>query len=128
MLFYLVWLQVLKVLAAGWVFYLFLSEFTYSRQAKFLAAFAYGMNGGKSGPGKHGFLQKQKCRRPPQIRQNQIPPPLPVEIGKKTLRPCQHAPKHKNVRAQKEAAKFCLLRFLTSVANSSKTTGVWAVR
>ena len=45
MLFYLVWLQVLKVLAAGWVFYLFLSEFTYSRQAKFLAAFAYGMNG-----------------------------------------------------------------------------------
>lgn len=45
MLFYLVWLQVLKVLAADWVFYLFLSEFTYSRQAKFLAAFAYGMNG-----------------------------------------------------------------------------------
>jgi len=55
---------------------------------------------GKSGSGKHGFLQKQKCRRPPQIRQNQIPPPLPVEIGKKTLRPCQHAPKHKDVRAQ----------------------------
>ena len=45
MLYYLVWLQALKVLAAGWVFYLFLSEFTYSRQARFLAAFAYGMNG-----------------------------------------------------------------------------------
>lgn len=45
MLFYLVWLQILKVLVAGWVFYLFLSEFTYSRQARFLAAFAYGLNG-----------------------------------------------------------------------------------
>ena len=45
MLFYLVWIQILKILVAGFVFYLFLSEFNYSRQAKFLAAFAYGLNG-----------------------------------------------------------------------------------
>ena len=33
-----------------------------------------------------------------------------------------------NAKYSKEAAKSYLLRFLTSVANSSKTTGVWAVR
>lgn len=45
MLYYLVWIQILKILAAGWIFYWFLSEFSYSRQAKFAAAFVYGMNG-----------------------------------------------------------------------------------
>lgn len=45
MLYYLVVLQMLKIMAAGLVFYLFLSEFSYSTQAKFMAAFAYGMNG-----------------------------------------------------------------------------------
>ena len=45
MLFYLVWIQILKILVAGFVFYLFLSEFNYSRPAKFLAAFAYGLSG-----------------------------------------------------------------------------------
>ena len=35
----------MKILAAGIVFYMFLSEFSYSKQAKFMAAFAYGMNG-----------------------------------------------------------------------------------
>ncbi len=33
-----------------------------------------------------------------------------------------------NAKYSKEVAKSCLLRFLTSVANSSKTTGVWVVR
>ena len=45
MLYYLVVLQILKILAAGWIFYWFLSEFEYSRQARFLASFAYGLNG-----------------------------------------------------------------------------------
>lgn len=45
MLFYLVWIQIFKVLAAGWIFYWFLSEFSFGRQAKFLAAFAYGLSG-----------------------------------------------------------------------------------
>lgn len=45
MLYYLVWLQVLKILAAGYVFYWFLSEFSYSRQARFWASFVYGFNG-----------------------------------------------------------------------------------
>lgn len=45
MLYYLVVLQILKILAAGWIFYWFLSEFQYSRQARFLASFAYGLNG-----------------------------------------------------------------------------------
>lgn len=45
MLYYLVVLQILKILAAGWIFYWFLSEFGYSRQARFLASFAYGLNG-----------------------------------------------------------------------------------
>ena len=45
MLYYLVVLQILKIMAAGWMFYWFLSEFSYSRQARFLASFAYGLNG-----------------------------------------------------------------------------------
>ena len=45
MLYYLVVLQILKILAAGLVFYLFLSEFSYSIQAKFMASFVYGLNG-----------------------------------------------------------------------------------
>lgn len=45
MLYYLVVLQILKIMAAGWLFYWFLSEFSYSRQARFLASFAYGLNG-----------------------------------------------------------------------------------
>lgn len=45
MLYYLVVLQILKILAAGLVFYLFLSEFSYSTQAKFMASFVYGLNG-----------------------------------------------------------------------------------
>ena len=45
MLYYLVVLQILKIMAAGLVFYLFLSEFSCSSQAKFMAAFAYGLNG-----------------------------------------------------------------------------------
>ncbi len=45
MLYYLVVLQMLKILAAGIVFYMFLSEFSYSIQAKFMAAFVYGLNG-----------------------------------------------------------------------------------
>ncbi len=45
MLYYLVILQILKILAAGLVFYLFLSEFSYSVQAKFMASFVYGLNG-----------------------------------------------------------------------------------
>lgn len=45
MLIYLVWIQIWKVLLAGWVFYWFLREFPLSRTAKFLAAFAYGLNG-----------------------------------------------------------------------------------
>lgn len=45
MLYYLVWLQILKILTAGYVFYWFLSEFSYSRQAVFWASFVYGLNG-----------------------------------------------------------------------------------
>lgn len=45
MLYYLVWLQILKILAAGWIFYWFLSEFSYSRQARLCASFVYGLNG-----------------------------------------------------------------------------------
>ncbi len=45
MLYYLVVLQILKIMAAGWIFYWFLSEFKYSRQSRFLASFAYGLNG-----------------------------------------------------------------------------------
>lgn len=45
MLYYLVWLQILKILLAGWIFYWFLSEFSYSRQARFAASFVYGLSG-----------------------------------------------------------------------------------
>ena len=45
MLYYLVVLQILKILAAGILFYMFLSEFSYSIPAKFLTAFVYGLNG-----------------------------------------------------------------------------------
>lgn len=45
MLFFLAWVQVLKILLAGYVFYHYLSCFSFSRQAKFAAAFAYGLNG-----------------------------------------------------------------------------------
>ena len=45
MLYYLVWLQIIKILLAGWIFYWFLSEFDYSRQARFLASFVYGLSG-----------------------------------------------------------------------------------
>lgn len=45
MLLYLVWIQVIKILVAGFLFYRLLSLFTFSRQAKLLAAFAYGLNG-----------------------------------------------------------------------------------
>ena len=45
MLYYLVVLQILKIMAAGWIFYWFLSEFKYSRQSRFLASFVYGLNG-----------------------------------------------------------------------------------
>ncbi len=44
-LFYLVLVQILKILAAGYVFYHYLSCFSLGRQAKFAAAFAYGLNG-----------------------------------------------------------------------------------
>ena len=44
-LFYLVLVQIAKILAAGWVFYHFLSCFSFSRQAKFVMAFVYGLNG-----------------------------------------------------------------------------------
>ena len=36
MLYYLVVLQMMKILAAGIVFYMFLSEYSYSKQAKFM--------------------------------------------------------------------------------------------
>ena len=45
MLFVLSWVQVLKVLAAGYIFYHYLSCFSFGRQAKLAAAFAYGLNG-----------------------------------------------------------------------------------
>lgn len=45
MLFYLVWIQIFKILAAGWIFYWFLSEFSYSRQAKLAASYVYGLSG-----------------------------------------------------------------------------------
>ena len=44
-LFYLVLTQIVKIVAAGLVFYHYLSCFSFSRQAKFAAAFAYGLNG-----------------------------------------------------------------------------------
>lgn len=45
MLFFLVWMQIGRILLAGWVFYWFLSEFSFGRQGKFLAAYAYGLSG-----------------------------------------------------------------------------------
>lgn len=45
MLIYLNWIQVLKILLAGWMFYRFLSSFSFSRHAKLIAAYAYGLNG-----------------------------------------------------------------------------------
>ncbi len=45
MLFFLVWIQIGRILAAGWVFYWFLSEFSFSRQSKFIFSFAYGLSG-----------------------------------------------------------------------------------
>ena len=45
MLFVLSWIQVLKVLAAGYIFYHYLSCFSFGRQAKLAASFAYGLNG-----------------------------------------------------------------------------------
>ena len=44
-LFFLVWIQIGRILAAGWVFYWFLSEFSFSRQSKFIFSFAYGLSG-----------------------------------------------------------------------------------
>ncbi len=45
MLIYLVVVHILKILAAGWLFYLFLSEFSLSIPAKWAASFAYAFNG-----------------------------------------------------------------------------------
>lgn len=45
MLFFLVWIQIGRILAAGWIFYWFLSEFSLSRQSKFVFSFAYGLSG-----------------------------------------------------------------------------------
>ena len=45
MLSYLVWVEILKILLAGWVFYWYLSCFSFGKQAKFAAAYAYGLSG-----------------------------------------------------------------------------------
>lgn len=45
MMLYISYVQVLKILAAGWIFYLFLSEFRFSRQTKLISAYLYGLNG-----------------------------------------------------------------------------------
>ena len=45
MLLFIVWVMILEILLAGLVFYWFLSQYGFSRSAKFLAAFAYGMSG-----------------------------------------------------------------------------------
>ncbi|MDO5134832.1 MAG: YfhO family protein [Eubacteriales bacterium] len=45
MLFFLVWLQIGKILLSGWVFYWFLSQFSFGRQGKLLAAYCYGLSG-----------------------------------------------------------------------------------
>ena len=45
MLIYLVVVHILKILAAGWFFYLFLSEHRLSIQAKLMASFAYAFSG-----------------------------------------------------------------------------------
>lgn len=45
MLFFLTWIQICRILAAGWCFYWFLTEFSFSRQARLVAAFTYGLSG-----------------------------------------------------------------------------------
>lgn len=45
MLIYINVIQVMKILAAGLAFYWFLSQFTFSRQAKLAASYVYGLNG-----------------------------------------------------------------------------------
>lgn len=45
MMIYISWVQVLRILAAGFVFYRFLMKFSFSRQARFWAAYIYGLNG-----------------------------------------------------------------------------------
>ena len=45
MLIYVNGIQVLKILAAGAAFYWFLSQFTFSRQAKLAVSYVYGLNG-----------------------------------------------------------------------------------
>lgn len=39
------YVQVLRILAAGWMFYRFMMKFSFSRQARFAAAYIYGLNG-----------------------------------------------------------------------------------
>lgn len=45
MMIYISWVQVLRILAAGYVFYRFLKKFPFSRQARFAAAYLYSLNG-----------------------------------------------------------------------------------
>ena len=45
MLLYINVIQIIKILAAGMVFYWFLSQFTFSWQAKTVASYVYGLNG-----------------------------------------------------------------------------------
>lgn len=45
MLIYINFIQVMKILAAGLAFYWFLSQFSFSRQARLTASYAYGLNG-----------------------------------------------------------------------------------
>ena len=45
MLLYINVIQIMKILAAGMVFYWFLSQFTFSWQAKTVASYVYGLNG-----------------------------------------------------------------------------------
>lgn len=45
MLYFLSWIQVLRIVLAGFVFYRYLSMFSYRTSTKFALAFAYGFNG-----------------------------------------------------------------------------------
>lgn len=45
MLIYLSWVQVLRILAAGWIFYRYLMKFPFGRQTRFAASYIYGLNG-----------------------------------------------------------------------------------
>lgn len=45
MMIYISWVQILRILAAGYVFYRFLKKFPFSRQARFAGAYIYGLNG-----------------------------------------------------------------------------------